>query len=86
MRSIRKVQNDCSLLNLCENNKEMLEKIYTGFIFDKIERNDKLYQYMVYIPELKMVNRFTSRYDMINNKNYEFKILSISGRKGNCNR
>ena len=75
MRSIRKVQNDCSLLNLCENNKEMLEKIYTGFIFDKIERNDKLYQYMVYIPELKMVNRFTSRYDMINNKNYEFKIF-----------
>ena len=75
MRSIRKVQNDCSLLNLCENNKEMLEKTYTGFIFDKIERNDKLYQYMVYIPELKMVNRFTSRYDMINNKNYEFKIF-----------
>ena len=75
MRSIRKVQNDCSLLNLCENNKEMLEKIYNGFIFDKIERNDKLYQYMVYIPELKMVNRFTSRYDMNNNKNYEFKIF-----------
>lgn len=75
MRSIRKVQNDCSLLNLCENNKDMLEKIYMGFIFDKIERNDKLYQYMVYIPELKMVNRFTSRYDMINNENYEFKIF-----------
>ncbi len=53
----------------------MLEKIYNGFIFDKIERNDKLYQYMVYIPELKMVNRFTSRYDMNNNKNYEFKIF-----------
>ena len=75
MRSIRKVQNDCSLLNLCENNNEILEKTYTGFIFDKIERNDKLYQYMVYIPELKMVNRFTSRYDMTNNKNYDFKIF-----------
>ena len=54
MRYIRRVQNDCSLdvPNLCVNN-ECLDKVYEGYIFDKIIRNDKLYQYMVYIPEIK---------------------------------
>jgi len=74
MRSIRRFQNDCSLLNLCVNNKETLDKVYDGYIFDKIIRNDKLYQYMVYIPEIKMVNRLTSRIDRENYTNYNFKI------------
>ena len=62
MRSIRKVQNDCSLLKICYDDNDKLNKIYEGYIFDKIIRNDGLYQYMVYIPELKTVNRFTSRH------------------------
>tara|TARA_B100000902_G_scaffold301131_1_gene288815 strand:+ start:737 stop:2440 length:1704 start_codon:yes stop_codon:yes gene_type:complete len=75
MRSIRKVQNDCSLLNICMHDKQILNKIYDGFIFDKLERNDKLYQYMVYIPELKMSNRFTCRYDRDNLTFQKFKIF-----------
>ncbi len=75
MRSIRKVQNDCSLLNICMNDKQLLNKIYNGFIFDKIVRNDRLYQYMVYIPELKMSNRFTSRYDCENLSKQQFTIF-----------
>jgi exoribonuclease R len=74
MRSIRKVQNDCSLLNICMNDEQILSKVYDGFIFDKLVRNDKLYQYMVYIPELKMSNRFTCRYDMKNLTFQKFKI------------
>ena len=38
--------------------KKIKKKIYDGFIFDKIIRGDALYQYMVYLPDLKMVNRF----------------------------
>lgn len=75
MRSIRKVQNDCSLLNICMNDKHILDKIYDGFIFDKIIRNDGLYQYMVYIPEIKMSNRFTSRYDKKNLSKQQFTIF-----------
>jgi len=74
MRSIRKVQNDCNLLNICNDNNEILEKVYDGFIFDKIYRNDALYQYMVYLPKLKMTNRFTSRYDKENHSIQQFKI------------
>ena len=75
MRSIRKVQNDCSLLNICATDKRSLERIHTGFIFDKIVRNDDLYQYMVYLPEFKMVNRFTSRHDKVNLSEQQFKLF-----------
>ena len=74
MRSIRKVQNDCSLLNICTTDTQLLEKVHTGFIFDKIIRNDDLYQYMVYFPEFKMVNRFTSRHDKTGLSEQQFKL------------
>ena len=74
MRSIRKVQNDCSLLNICTTDTQLLEKVHTGFIFDKIIRNDDLYQYMVYFPEFKMVNRFTSRHDKAGLSKQQFKL------------
>jgi hypothetical protein len=74
MRSIRKVQNDCSLLNICTTDTQLLEKVHTGFIFDKIIRNDDLYQYMVYFPEFKMVNRFTSRHDKVGLSKQQFKL------------
>ena len=72
MRSIRKVQNDCSLLHYCVSKKER-EKA-DGFIFDKIIRNDGLFQYMVYFPEIKMVNRFTTRYEHENYTRHKFHI------------
>jgi exoribonuclease R len=75
MRSIRKVQNDCSLLCICSDNTDILLKEHNGFIFDKITRNDGLYQYMVYFPEFKMVNRFTSRYEKENLSNQKFKLF-----------
>ena len=52
---------------MCINNKEKyIDREYVGFVFDKIKRNDGLFQYMVYIAELKMVKRFTTRYDIEN--------------------
>lgn len=74
MRSIRRVQNDCLLLNICSTNKKILETIYDGFIFDKIKRNDGLYQYMVYLKELNMTNRITTRQDLNNYTYQDFKI------------
>ena len=57
MRSIRKVQNDCSLLHYCSTHPEVMSGEYKGFMFDKMERNDGLYQYVVYLPDLKLVSR-----------------------------
>jgi len=74
MRAIRKVQSDCSLLDLCTSNIEIMEKIYYGYPFDKITRNDGLYQYIVYLPELKMSSRITLRENMENYTKCNFKL------------
>ena len=77
MRAIRKVQTQCTLLELCVNNPNIQNTIYTGYVFDKFERNDGMVQYMVYIDSLKLVSRITSR---INKDNYikcKFKIYTF---------
>ena len=74
MRSIRRVQNECSLLSMCQEDESITKKKYRGYIFDKIVRNDALYQYMVYLPEIKMTNRITTRHNIDLNSSYEFKI------------
>lgn len=74
MRSIRKIQCDSSLLDLCFNNPEILEKEYDGYLFDKILRNDGLFQFVVYLPELKMTSRITLRDNSGNFECRKFKI------------
>jgi exoribonuclease R len=73
MRSIRKVQNDCALLNLCVN-EGITNREHEGFIIDKIQKDD-LYKYMVYFPEIKMVNRFSSRYEKENLSKHKFRLF-----------
>ena len=75
MRAIRKVQNDCSLLDICCNNTEIMDKKYDGYPFDKLERNDGLFQYIIYLPELKLVSRITSRINMNNFEKQKFKLF-----------
>jgi len=74
MRSIRKVQCDCSLLDMCNNDPETLNKKYDGYLFDKINRNDGLYQYIVFLPDLKLSSRLTLR---DNFENYEKKMFKL---------
>lgn len=74
MRSIRKVQCDCSLLDLCANNPDVMEKNYDGYLFDKIIRNDGLYQYIVFLPELKLSSRINLRENFENYENKKFKL------------
>ena len=62
------------MLKLCYEDKKIQNTIYEGYIFDKIVRNDDLYQYMVYINDLNMTNRLTSRYDIELNSIQKFKI------------
>jgi exoribonuclease R len=75
MRSIRKVQCDCTLLDLCANNTDVIDKEYNGYIFDKINRNDGLFQYIVFLPELKLSSRITLRDDFENFDNRKFKLF-----------
>jgi hypothetical protein len=78
MRSIRKVQCDCSLLDLCHNKPEIMEKDYDGYLFDKLYRNDGLYQYIVFLPELKLSSRVTLRDEFDNFISKKFKLFLFS--------
>jgi exoribonuclease R len=69
MRSIRKVQCDCNLLDLCVNTPEIMDKEYDGYIFDKLIRNDGLYQYIIFLPELKLSSKITIRDNFENFEN-----------------
>lgn len=78
MRSIRKVQCDCTLLDLCYNNPAVMEKEYDGYLFDKINRNDGLYQFVVFLPELKLSSRITLRDNFDNFDCKKFKLYLFS--------
>jgi len=75
MRAIRKVQIDCNLLNLCFTNPDILEPLYDGYCFDKLERNDGLFQYIVFLPELKITSRITLRDNLDNYEKRKYKLF-----------
>jgi hypothetical protein len=52
-----------------------MEKEYDGYLFDKILRNDGLFQFMVFLPELKLSSRITLRVDIENFENKKFKLF-----------
>ena len=74
MRSIRKVQHDCSLLDACINNPSTMDTIYDGYCFDKLVRNDGLYQFIVFLPELKLASKITMRYNLDNYVKRQYKL------------
>jgi exoribonuclease R len=62
MKSIKKVQNSCNLLSIynksiCNSNKSICNSpIYNGLLFNKTKKNETMFKYSVYIPDLKMVS------------------------------
>lgn len=81
MRAIKKVQNDCSLLDTCHKNSEIFDKLYDGYCFDKLVRNDGLYQFIVYLPELKLTSRITARENMENYQMKQYKLLLFNNEE-----
>ena len=69
MKSIRKLQNECTLLDMFNNIPEVIDKSFNGIIID-IKNNTNLnkpHVYMVYVPELKITSKITKQ----TTKNYE---------------
>ena len=74
MRAIRKIQCDCNLLHYYTTNEDLLKETYRGYLFDKLKRNDGLYQFIVYLPELKLTSRITLREEKENYSSCDFKL------------
>jgi exoribonuclease R len=81
MRSIRKVQVDCELLDACANNPDILMKEFNGYLFDKVNQNDGLYQYVVYLPDLKLSSRVTLRENLNNYECRQFKLFLFNNEE-----
>jgi hypothetical protein len=73
-RSIRKVQNECSLLDLCYKNPKVVEKTYKCLLFDKIQKTDGSFSYVVFIEEMNMMSKYISFEDMDNYSHHNFKL------------
>ena len=84
MRSIRKVQNECSLIANIFNNPELVNDEYKGYVFDKTYRGG-IWQYNVYIPKLKWMSKMTSCNNMDNYVSSQFR-LHIFQDEDNCKR
>ena len=78
MRAIRKVQIDCTLLDACFNDPTILDGIYDGYCFDKLVRNDGLYQYIVFLPELRLTSKVTIREDLDNYEKRQYKLFTFT--------
>jgi exoribonuclease R len=63
-RSIKKVQVDCLLLNMCQTNPKLLDSVFDGYVFDKIIKSDGLYKFTVFLPELNLSSRITTCNDI----------------------
>jgi len=75
MKLIRKIQVDCSLLELFNNNPDILLNEYDGYLFDRINKNDGFYKYNVFLPKLKLYSRISLRDYFDNFQNKKFKLF-----------
>jgi len=66
MRSIRKIQTECDLLNRVFTNPELMEIEHEGVVFDKIKKNDGSTNYMIYLEKLKLLSRVNMHKDISN--------------------
>lgn len=81
-RAIRKVQNECSLLDVCSNNPELMEKEYNGYITEKNTKYDGLsFQYNVFLPELKLSALITLREGLENFDCRKFKLFLFNNEE-----
>jgi exoribonuclease R len=82
MRSIRKVQNDSSLLHLCfTSTPDIMDRLYDGYAFDKVERNDGLFQFIVYLPELKLTSKVILRENLENYTIRKYKLYLFNNEE-----
>jgi len=74
MKSIRRVQNDCQLLELCTHNKSAMDREYEGYTFHKTLTRKGLNQYTVFLPVLKLMSKITTNREFEDYQCSKFKL------------
>ncbi len=79
MRSIRKVQTSCELMHRCCTDQSVLNQEHVGVVFDKIEKEEGFYSYMVYLEGLKLLSKIRCMTDVPNYTKLKFKVFIFEG-------
>ena len=74
MKLLRRVQNDCNLLNIFYKNTDSLLTTYSGYCFDEKTLDNDLYKYNLYLPELKTTS-FVICSKLVLFEKYQFKLF-----------
>ena len=74
MKSTRRVQNDCQLLELCTHNKSAMDREYEGYTFHKTLTRKGLNQYTVFLPVLKLMSKITTNREFEDYQCSKFKL------------
>ena len=69
MKGIRRVQNECELLHMCSMTQEIMTKTYDGYIIEEKAQEGEgegegegiLFEYMVYLPVLRITSKAVLR-------------------------
>ena len=86
-RTIRKVQSKCKIYSQYLYNKENnIQPIYEGYIFDKLEKYDGKFQYMVYLPYLKLTTYITVLQDLENYSCHVFRLFVFMNQEQDKNK
>lgn len=75
MRSVKKIQTDSQLMNMCFNDEIIMKTHHHGVIFDKVIKPNGVVEYMVYLEHLKMLGRIKTTKNYDNYTNHVFKIF-----------
>jgi exoribonuclease R len=75
MRATRKVQIDCDLLCRCTAHPEWMQHPHRGIIFDRFERPDGSYSYMVHLSDLNILGRVVTQEKYVNYSLLDFKLF-----------
>lgn len=74
MRSIRKIQIDCEIMRKCFSSRDIMNKVYEGVVFERVDKNDGTFTYLVYLEKIKILSRIHSMERMENYSFHHFKI------------
>jgi exoribonuclease R len=74
-RSVRKAQIDCDMLYRCTAHPEWMQQSHRGVIFDRFEKSDGNYSYMVHLSDLNILARITTQEKYVNYEILEFRIF-----------
>lgn len=75
MRSIRKIQTDCEIIRKVTIDPIVMDSLHKGTVFDKIQKNNGLFSFMVFLHDLKLLSRIVTTEEMENNSIHIFKLF-----------